>query len=65
MVLCTVSGELPEDYEAGALKKVYTFEAAGGKVHSIRLYAYDSMHDALQVDDYPMLFYLIQGGLGM
>ena len=51
--------------EAGTLKKIYTFEAVDGKKHSIRLYAYDSMHDALQVDEYPILFYLIQGGLGM
>ena len=65
MVVCTVSGDLPEDYEAGTLKKIYTFEAVDGKKHSIRLYAYDSMHDALQVDEYPILFYLIQGGLGM
>ena len=65
MVVCTVSGDLPEDYEAGTLKKIYSFEAVDGKKHSIRLYAYDSMHDALQVDEYPILFYLIQGGLGM
>ncbi|MCR4882865.1 MAG: DUF4340 domain-containing protein [Clostridiales bacterium] len=65
MVLCTVSGEIPDGYRAGALKKIYTFEAVGGRIHTIRLYSYDSMHDALQMDDYPILFYLIQGGLEM
>lgn len=65
MVVCSVSGELPKDYEPGELRKVYTFEAMGGKTHTIRLYAFDGLHDAVQVDEYPILFYLIEGGLGM
>lgn len=65
MVLCTVSGEIPQGDPIGERKKTYTFEALGGKTHTIRLYRYDSMHDALQVDDFPILFYLIHGGLEM
>ncbi|MBR1685777.1 MAG: DUF4340 domain-containing protein [Clostridia bacterium] len=62
--MVTVSGRIPEGYEiSGDAHTEYTFEKTDGTVHTIRLYPFDQMHDAVQVDDYPVLFYLIRGGL--
>ena len=66
MELCTVTGQLPDDFRPeGEPYATYTFESIYGRVHTIRLYAWDALHDAVQVDAYSPVFYLIRDGLGM
>ncbi len=65
MELCTVSGRIDGTFTETEAHTYYSFETVDGRTHEIWLYPYDKLHDAVRLDDYPVLFYLIHDGLGM
>lgn len=63
LLLVTMSGTLPEGWETTeAAHTTLTFRTITGADHTIALFSFDAMHDAVMVDG-TMLFYLIHGAL--
>ena len=63
MLLVTVSGALPEDWQPDTPPHTrMVFRTRTGVEHTVALYAWDAMHDAVEVDG-EMVFYLIRDGL--
>ena len=62
MLTVTVSGKLPEGYEAKKTHTKYTFRTVSGGTHTVELCDYDGIHDAVIMDNC-MLFYLIKGAV--
>lgn len=63
LLIATVSGDLPQGWETEEPPHTrYTFETVTGVTHTLALYRYDAMHDAVSVDGCAM-FYIIRGGL--
>ena len=62
MLTVTVSGKLPEGYEAKEAHTKYTFRTVSGGTHTVELCDYDGIHDAVIMDGC-MMFYLIKGGM--
>ena len=62
MLTVTVSGKLPEGYEAKEAHTKYTFRTVSGGTHTVGLCDYDGIHDAVIMDGC-MMFYLIKGGM--
>ena len=58
----TVSGKLPEGYEAEEAHTKYTFRTVSGGTHTVELCDYDGIHDAVIMDGC-MEFYLIKGAM--
>ena len=62
MLTVTVSGKLPDGYEAKETHTKYTFRTVSGGTHTVELCDFDGMHDAVVMDGC-MMFYLIKGGM--
>ena len=62
MLTVTVSGKLPDGYEAKEAHTKYTFRTVSGGTHTVELCDFDGMHDAVVMDGC-MMFYLIKGGM--
>ena len=62
MLTVTVSGKLPEGYEAEEAHTKYTFRTVSGGTHTVELCDYDGIHDAVIMDGC-MEFYLIKGAM--
>lgn len=61
-----ISGSVEEGYvPQGEPHTVVEITDTSGRKERIRLYAYDSLHDAVQLGDDPVLFYLVKNGLGL
>ena len=62
LLTVTVSGKLPEAFEAKDPHTKYTFRTVSGGMHTVELCGYDGVHDAVVMDGNAM-FYLIRGGM--
>ena len=62
LLTVTVSGRLPEGWQAGEVHTRYTFRTVSGGRHTLELSDYDAMHDAVTMDGHT-LYYLIKGGM--
>ena len=62
LLIVTVSGKLPGDWQTKENHTRYTFHTVSGGKHTLELSDYDGMHDAVTMDGYT-LFYLIKGGM--
>ncbi len=61
----TVSGRIPESLRWTAQWHTeIVLESDTGRKQRIRLFDCDGLHDAVQIDDYGVLFYMVRGGLG-
>ena len=59
----TVTGMLPEDFVCGGEAAAeYLFETVSGSPHTVRLYPFDALHDAVELDGCAV-FYLYRGSL--
>ena len=65
LIVATVSGRLPEGWQAGGEPHtVYTFEDVSGETHTVALTDFDALHDAVLMDG-EAAFYLIKGGFAL
>ena len=62
LLTVTVSGRLPDGWQAGEAHTRYTFRTVSGGRHVLELSDYDGMHDAVTMDGHT-LFYLIKDGM--
>ncbi len=62
LLVVTVSGKLPEGWEKGETKAVYTFRTLSGREHVLELSPFDALHDAVTLDGCTV-FYLIRDGI--
>ena len=63
LLLVTVSGNLPEGWQpSGSAHTRMTFRTRTGVEHTIALYGWDAMHDAVEVDG-ETVFYLVRDGM--
>ncbi len=62
LLTVTVSGRLPEGWQAKEPHTRYTFITVSGGKHTVELSDYDGIHDAVTLDGHT-LFYLIKGGM--
>ena len=63
MLVVTVSGRLPADWEKQETETRYVFQSVSGAVHTVELSPWDGIHDAVTLDG-ETIFYLIQEGMG-
>ena len=64
LLVVRVSGVLPADWQTEeAPHTLLTFATETGATHTIALYTFDALHDAVAVDG-SCVFYLVRGGLG-